>query len=260
MSASISPLFALSSQGGGSTPVLQTKNILLNANGTVSVTPDSGYDGLEQVNVTVSTRFKPVGGIIFYIDSTSTKTYKFYDSNYNEISNVAVGDTPAFYEEISDGNGKEKYYVYHNELFSGQYFAPKWGSKGDDTLATGTSIGTGKTNTETILAFYQGTYKLTDNQYLWYYVVNARTNLLAGCNDWYIGTKDEFLELKSFQIAKYGEGDDNEWFTYRTPYKTIWSSCDFHDYPDYAREWSQSSQWNSSYKTNSGYFFFMRSF
>ena len=45
--------------GGGSTPTLQTKSVTITENTTTEVTPDSGYDGLEKVNVTTNV---PSGG------------------------------------------------------------------------------------------------------------------------------------------------------------------------------------------------------
>lgn len=40
--------------GGGSTPILQSKEVEITENGTTNVTADSGYDGLSQVEVTTS--------------------------------------------------------------------------------------------------------------------------------------------------------------------------------------------------------------
>ena len=39
--------------GGGSTPNFQFKSVTYTANGTATITPDAGYDGLKKVDVTV---------------------------------------------------------------------------------------------------------------------------------------------------------------------------------------------------------------
>ncbi len=60
----------------------------------------------------------PVGGKIFYIDSTSDRVVDFYDQYGDLVENVAVGDTPYAYKVISEGtSGKDKYYVYYDNLW-----------------------------------------------------------------------------------------------------------------------------------------------
>lgn len=41
-------------KGGGATPTLQTKSVTITENGTSKVNADSGYDGLQEVNITTN--------------------------------------------------------------------------------------------------------------------------------------------------------------------------------------------------------------
>ena len=50
--------------GGGGAPSLQSKSVTYTANGTATITPDDGYDGLSSVDVTVDVSGGGGGGTI----------------------------------------------------------------------------------------------------------------------------------------------------------------------------------------------------
>lgn len=79
--------------GGGSTPTLQTKSVTITENTTTEVTPDSGYDGLEKVNVTTNV---PSGG-----GSAEEKDVDFIDydgtllHSYTKAEFLALTEMPS---------------------------------------------------------------------------------------------------------------------------------------------------------------------
>ena len=70
--------------GGGGAPSLQSKSVTYTSNGTATITPDAGYDGLSSVDVTVNV--SGLGEII-----GSNKTYG-YDTPEFVLSNCKMRD------------------------------------------------------------------------------------------------------------------------------------------------------------------------
>ena len=79
---------------GGSAPSLQSKSVTYTENGTATITPDEGYDGLSSVDVTVDVSGGGGGGAGFKVKFPATAT------------NWTVVDKNAAYILLSDGTYK----------------------------------------------------------------------------------------------------------------------------------------------------------
>lgn len=137
----------------------------------------------------------PVGGKIFYIDSNSDETVKFYDQNGDVINSVSVGDTPYAYKVTNPGtSGKDKYYVYYDSIYTLKTWAP---SEYQETFIGGTSrdFGSGKLNTQIVMAYSSGA--LIAGDAVWYQIKQMRDNLYGGCDDWYLPSEKEIYALRN---------------------------------------------------------------
>ena len=221
-----------------------------------------------------------VGGTIFYIDSSADGVYEFYDRNGELISDVTVGDKPYSYKVITPGS-KDRYYVYHDEL----YDSLQWSNSTSGTGATGTAIGTGKSNTATLLA----SDEVSKANTIWYKLQQVRNTSVGGCNDWFVPSKDEGEALRQAIgyvvswtgvvvvdvgavtggiIAGTADGmthyrADGAYYCYPSNTKfldtNLWSSSE--DSASYSNYWYCSRQnWNTKYKTSTSSVFFTRAF
>ncbi|MDY3966271.1 MAG: hypothetical protein SOZ25_08950 [Prevotella sp.] len=141
-----------------------------------------------------------VGGTIFYIDETADGVYEFYDYNENLIHNVQVGDKPYAYRVIKAGT-KDKFYVYHDEMYTSKRWTYyKDGNYVFDAIGSlSQAIGTGKANTDIMMARDNGAYVTADsNGYptIWYQLQQTRLAKAGGCDDWFIPSKLEIEELR----------------------------------------------------------------
>ena len=215
------------------------------------------YTFLDKTATTTITQGKhlgnPVGGKIFYIDDTADGTYLFYDVGGNPIPEVSVGSTPRSYTVLTAGS-KDKYYVYHDA----RYDSLTWGKTGTTTGATGTEIGTGKSNTAILLA----TNAVSSTSTIWYKLQQIRNASTGGCNDWFIPSKDEIEKLRlavnSGSITGGAiAGSSYAGSVFKSRY--VWSSSEYTG--EDAWYWSTYYlDWRTSGKFNDNSVFFARAF
>ena len=149
-----------------------------------------------------------VGGTIFYIDETADGVYEFYDYNENLMHDVKVGDRPYAYKVIKAGT-KDKYYVYHDEMYTSKRWTYyKDGNYVYDAIGSlSQAIGTGKANTEIMMARDNGAYVTADSNgtpTIWYQLQLTRQAKAGACDDWFIPSKLEIEELRKaigFQVV-----------------------------------------------------------
>ena len=156
------------------------------------------YERIKIASAVIIADANPVGGTIFYIDNTADGAYEFYDTDGNVIENVQVGDKPYAYKVVTPGT-KDKYYVYHDELYEGNWTYYKDGAYVYEHLGMSESTGSGKTNTETVMAKDSGAYITNDSNGLptiWYQLQQARNAKVGGCDDWFVPSRDEAEELR----------------------------------------------------------------
>ena len=215
------------------------------------------YIFLDKTATTTITQGKhlgnPVGGKIYYIDDTADGTYLFYDVGGNPIPEVSVGSTPRSYTVLTAGS-KDKYYVYHDKL----YTSLTWGKSGITTGATGTAIGTGKSNTAILLA----TNVVSSTSTIWYQLQQIRNASTGGCNDWFVPSKDEIEKLRlAVNSGSITEGtiagSSYEESVFKRKY--LWSSSEYTNENTWC--WSTHYQdWRAFGKYNDYSVFFARAF
>ena len=205
---------------------------------------------------------KFVGGTIFYIDDDADGTYEFFDIDGNLMENVQVGDRPHTYRVVERGS-KDKYYVYHDNVYRGLWTYYEKGSYAYDLLDTSEEIGSGKTNTERAMA--NDSYITADAKgypTIWYQLQQVRNNKAGGCDDWFVPSVDEFEELRKAVESGSVRGGIIAGSSYNTSVfknKYLWSSSETSLLSAYA--WDHEDQyWDGVGKYGLFSVFFTRAF
>ena len=187
---------------------------------------------------------KFVGGTIFFIDNTADGKYEFFDIDGNLMENVQVGDRPYYYRIIEKGS-KDKYYVYRDRAYSGLWTYYEKGGYAYDLLDTSEDIGSGKTNTEKVMA--NDSYVTADAKgypTIWYQLQQARNDKAGGCDDWFVPSVDEFEELRKAVESGSVTGGIVAGSSYNTSVfrnKYLWSSSEVSLLGAYA--WDREDQY-----------------
>lgn len=207
----------------------------------------------------------PVGGRIFYIDDTADGIYEFFDIEGNLLQNVQVGDRPYYYRAIKKGS-KDKYYVYHDKVYDNL----EWTYCKDkgyvyESLGTSYDIGSGKTNTEIVMAKNNGVYITTNsNEFptIWYQLQQIRNAKVGGCDDWFVPSRCEIdLLVKAIKsgIIIGGAIARSSYVESVFANKWVWSSSERSSGSTWY--WSCLSQfWDFITKSNNYSVFFARAF
>lgn len=166
----------------------------------------------------------PVGGRIFYVHEDNGAEYHFYDANNVELTTHTVEGlaTAVTYTSDKAEGVADMFYVFDNTSHTtgnktatnGLVSQIYWGYYDITTGATTDTIGSGKTNTSTILGITD-TSEYKDS--IFKYIKACNDENLNGCNDWYISSNEE---QRKFNAVKSTVGID--WANN----KQIWSSVE----------------------------------
>ena len=118
------------------------------------------------------------------------------------IKNVQVGDRPYAYKVISPGS-KDKYYVYHDELFKNLSWTYAGDREYDVYVAADTAacMYSGKANTDRVMTRSHKTCLIAipnKPPTIWYQLQQMNDARVGGCNDWFIPS---IFEIEKLMLA-----------------------------------------------------------
>ena len=104
---------------GGGAPSLQSKSVTYTANGTATITPDDGYDGLSSVDVTVDVSGGGGATIPGIVELFTTSGLRYSPKN-DSIINIMFSAWPNYFGVYCIGNQEQNIFigpaVYSNDM------------------------------------------------------------------------------------------------------------------------------------------------
>ena len=101
---------AIDSIPAGSTPSLQSKSVTYTSNGTATITPDDGYDGLSSVDVTVNVSGGGGATIPGIVELFTTSGLHYYPENQQTI-NITFSAWPNYFGVYCTDGNKQNIFI-----------------------------------------------------------------------------------------------------------------------------------------------------
>ena len=106
-------------EAGGGAPSLQSKSVTYTANGTATIAPDAGYDGLSSVDVTVDVSGGGGATIPGIVELFTTSGLRYSPKN-DSIINIMFSAWPNYFGVYCIGNQEQNIFigpaVYSNDM------------------------------------------------------------------------------------------------------------------------------------------------
>ena len=163
-----------------------------------------------------------VGGTIYYINSSSTNTYTFYNASGTQVSAPTVGTDCTGWSYFKSGTDIDKYYVYNqNAMFKrdrtgtelNPYIAWTYLSAGNQSFIDNTSYTSGLPSGRTewsYYGYYGRVYETLDGTY---------TGTAIGTG------KSNTQNMMSLRGGVYIQGSNLKWNGQTQYSETIWNIC-----------------------------------